>query len=328
MSRTAFITGADGFVGLNLTQELLHEGWTVFALLLPSNSSTYLDKMGATILKGDITDKACISRIFPEEVDAVFHVAADTSLCSSRNEHQTIVNVIGTRNVVEVAIEKKAKRLIHMSSVAVFGFHHNHIHEKTPSTVQDTDINYFISKALAEKEIFAGIHKGLDAVIINPANIIGPYDTKGWAQIFIKIREGEFSGIGAGGGSFCHVQEVVRIMRIAVDKGRKGERYILGGEDASYHDLALTAQKSIGGSVPDKPVPAFMMHFMVWVVLFFYTLRRKEPFLTPEIVKLSTHWLRVNSSKAQQELGYKPQSLDAMIADACNWLSAENLLPH
>ncbi|MBX2820353.1 MAG: NAD-dependent epimerase/dehydratase family protein [Rhodothermaceae bacterium] len=327
MSRTAFITGADGFVGLNLTQELLHHGWTVFALLLPSHSSTYLDNMGATILKGDITDKICLSRIFPEDVDAVFHVAADTSLCSSRNEHQTIVNVIGTRNVVDVALDKKAKRFVHMSSVAVFGFHNNHIHEKTPSTVKDTEINYFISKALAEQEIFAGIQKGLDAVIINPANIIGPYDTKGWAQIFIKIKEGEFSGIGAGGGSFCHVHEVVRIMRIAVDKGRKGERYILGGEDASYHHLALTAQKSIGGSVPDKPVPALMMHFMVWVVLFFYTLRRKEPFLTPEIVKLSTHWLCVNSSKAQEELGYKPQSLDTMITDACDWLSSENLLP-
>ena len=326
MSRTAFVTGADGFVGLNLTKELLTHGWEVIALTLPDRSCPHLIELGPTIIKGNITDRTSLQKVFPQNADAVFHVAADTSLCSSCNKHQTLVNVIGTRNMVHVALQKKAGRFIHTSTVAVFGFHKDPIHEHTPSTVYNTDINYFISKAQAETEVFTGIKRGLDAVIINPANIIGPFDTKGWAQIFIKIKENQFSGIGNGGGSFCHVSEVVRIMREAVHKGKTGERYILGGVDASFHQLALSAQKVIGGKVPEKPVSALMMTFLAQVVFFFSALKGKEPFLTPEIVKLTTNWLRVESTKAQRELGYCHHSLEEMVRDSCQWLSSQNLL--
>ena len=326
MNRTAFITGADGFVGLNLTKELLDHGWNVIALTLPSSQCPHLLKLNPHIIEGDITNFKSLQAIFPENVDAVFHVAADTSLTSSRNKQQTKVNVVGTRNVVRLALEKNAGRFIHMSTVAVFGFHQQRIHEQTPSTVNNTDINYFISKAQAEAEVFKGVEQGLNAVIINPANILGPYDTQGWAQIFIKIRENQFSGIGNGGGSFCHVSEVARIMRKSVDKAKTGERYILGGADASFHEVALTAQKIIGGSVPEKPASAFMMTFLAWVVIFFSTIKGKEPFLTPEIVKLTTNWLRVESSKATHELGYTQHSLERMIHDSCHWLSSQNLL--
>ena len=325
MGRTALITGADGFVGLNLTRELLSHGWDVKALCLPGHSNVYLHQMGPTIIRGDITDKSSLLSLFPEDLDAVFHLAADTSLRSSKNAHQTNVNVLGTRNVVEAALRKRTKRFIHLSSVAVFGFHQGPIHEKTPSKVHATDINYFISKASAETEVISGIQKGLDATILNPGNIIGPYDTKGWAQIFIKIKEDQFSGIGKGGGSFCHVYEVVKVMREAVDKGRTGERYLLGGVDASFHELAVTAQKIIGGNVPNKPVSGFMMPFLCWVVIFFCTLRGKEPFLTPEIAKLSTNWLRVDATKAQKELGHSRHSLEKMIKDSCQWLSSQNM---
>lgn len=327
MGRTAFVTGADGFVGLNLTRELREHGWDVYALMLPERSCHHLCKMGPTIVRGDITDRTSLLEVFPEHVDAVFHVAADTSLRASKNTHQTNVNVLGTRNVVHAALEKRAGRFIHMSTVAVFGFHREPIHENTLSTVQGTAINYFISKAQAEAEVLAGIKNGLDAVILNPANIIGPFDAKGWAQIFIKIKEEQFSGIGNGGGSFCHVYEVVKVMREAVDKGRTGERYVLGGAEASFHELAVAAQKIMGGTVPEKPVSAMQMMLLAWVVLFFCKLRGKEPFLTPEIVKMCTHWLRVDATKARKELGYTQHSLDQMIEDACTWLAAENLLP-
>lgn len=327
MARTAFITGADGFVGLNLTRELLEYGWDVFALCLPSSSCPHLTEMGPRVLRADITNKAALFDVFPEHVDAVFHVAADTSLSASRNERQTAVNVTGTRNMVEGALQKHAKRFVHLSTVAVFGFHQDPIHENTPSKVHSSDINYFISKAQAEAEVLKGIEGGLNALILNPANILGPYDTKGWAQIFIKISQDEFSGIGGGGGSFCHVSEVVKAMREAVDKGRTGERYVLGGADASFHELAVAAQKVVGGKVPEKPVSAFMMTFMSWVVLICYTLRGKEPFLTPEIVKLTTNWLLADSTKAQKELAYCKRSLDSMIQDSYQWLSSENILP-
>lgn len=326
MGRSAFVTGASGFVGLNLTKELLDHGWTVYALCLPAHPAEHLVQMEPIIVQGDVTDLQSLRTAFPENIDAVFHVAADTSLSAAKNAHQTKVNVEGTRNVVHVALEKKAKRFIHMSTVAVFGFHKEHIHEKTLSTVYASGINYFISKAEAEVEVQRGIAQGLDAVILNPANIIGPYDTRGWAQIFIKIQANEFSGIGKGGGSFCHVAEVVKVMREAVDKGQTGERYVLGGVEASYHELALVTQQIIGGTVPDKPVSASMMTFFLWVVLFFYTLRRKKPFLTPEIVKLSSNWLRADATKATVELGYQARSLESMIKDSCAWLKSEHLL--
>ncbi|MEM8485570.1 MAG: NAD-dependent epimerase/dehydratase family protein [Bacteroidota bacterium] len=325
MGRTAFVTGADGFVGLNLTKELLKHGWQVFAFCLPACTSPHLEEMRVTILRGDITDKQSLLTAFPEHVDAVFHLAADTSLRSSENKKQNKVNVLGTRNVVEVALEKKAGRFIHMSSVAVFGFHERHIHEQTPSNVYNSNINYFKSKALAEEEVLRGINNGLDAVILSPGNIIGPYDTSGWAQIFIKIKEDQFSGIGNGGGSFCHVFEVAKVMREAVDKGKTGERYVLGGEDASFHELAVKTQQLIGGNVPDKPVSSAMMHLLSWIVIFFCTLRGKTPFLTPEIATLSSNWLCVDATKAEQELGYRKHSLEEMIQDSYQWLSSQNI---
>jgi nucleoside-diphosphate-sugar epimerase len=207
--KTAFVTGATGFVGINLVSALRDAGWNVTALHRKTSNTRYLAPLGAALVVGDITDRASLERGMPENVDAVFHVAASLSLEGRGDAQQTRINVEGTRNVVEVALAKNAKRFIHTSSMAAYGLQDGDVDETTRSTALDTPINYFRTKRLAEEEVDRGIANGLDAVIVNPSNIVGPYDTQSWARMFKLVHTGTLPGVGPGSGSFCHVREVV-----------------------------------------------------------------------------------------------------------------------
>jgi nucleoside-diphosphate-sugar epimerase len=207
--------------------------------------------------------------------------------------------------------------------MAAFGIHSERINEQTESNAKETGINYFRTKAMAEDEVMAGVEKGLDAVIVNPANILGPYDLANWAQAILMIKAGKFPGVGSGGGSFCHASEVVKAMIAAAEIGRKGSRYLLGGADASYQEVITAIQKEVGGKVPKKPLPTVLLKAVSRIVTFFARLSGKDPVITPEIVTISTSWIRVDSSKAENELGYKPVGIEEIVKDTCEWFTKE-----
>ncbi|MGB1317387.1 MAG: NAD-dependent epimerase/dehydratase family protein, partial [Flavobacteriales bacterium] len=140
--KTAFVTGATGFLGVNLVQQLLADGWKVTALHRKTSNLSYLKRFDVTLVEGAITDKASLVNAIPEGVDAVFHVAANTSMWSKFNDQQYQDNVIGTRNMVEVALQKKAKRFVHTSSISAWGHHRNEIDETAESNALTSPMNY------------------------------------------------------------------------------------------------------------------------------------------------------------------------------------------
>ncbi|WP_293397170.1 SDR family NAD(P)-dependent oxidoreductase [Nevskia sp.] len=320
MSRTAFVTGADGFIGVNLVEELLIQGWQVTAMHRADAKLQQLEQLAAQRVIGDVTDHRSLRAAMPAQVDAVFHAATNTSLWSRQRIEQLKVNVKGTRNAVRVALETRAGRFIHTSSLVAYGLHGGTVSEDTPSRGLGSTINYVRSKALAEREIRQGISRGLNAVIINPAHVIGPHDEHNWSRVFRMVERGRLPAMPGGGGSFCHVRSVVRAHVAAVDRGRAGSNYLLGGADSSYIGLARAIAKLMKVPVRPRSLPLPAMRALARLDELLSPLLRREPELTVDAIELLSTTLYCRNAKAVAELGYEPLPLASLLADCHRWM--------
>lgn len=327
MAKTAFVTGATGFVGLNLVEALLERGWDVIALHRASSELGVLERFDRVQrVVGDVTDARSIRQVMPQRVDCVFHVAGNTSLWTRTHAEQLKVNVRGTRNVARAALEARAQRFVHTSSIVAYGLHGGTITEETPTRGSAESINYIRSKALAEREVRKAMSAGLRAVIVNPANIIGAYDTSSWARMFRLVASGRLPAVPPGGGSFCHARAAAQAMAAAAEKGRIGHNYLLGGAQASYLGLVKAIAESLGirrRVIAVHPgILAGYARIEEWVAPIF----GREPDVTRDAVALLSQNLYCDSRKAQRELGYRPRPLRDMIDDCRDWLRESRLL--
>lgn len=319
-SRTAFVTGATGFLGLNLIEQLHHDGWTITALRRKTSDVALLDRWGVQCVEGDVTDLRSLTQKIAPGTDVVFHLAGNTSLWTRMRSEQLRVNVRGTRHVVRAALQADVGRFVHVSSIVAYGLHGGTITEQTPTCGTASPIHYVRSKALAEREIRRGISDGLRAVIVNPANMIGAYDTHNWARVFKLVRQGRAPTVPPGGGSFCHAREVARMLVAAADKGRVGQNYLLGGVQITYGELLrqVALQLGVRRRVLSLPLPIIHAYAQAeeWAAVLF----RREPDITRESIALLAGNLYCDSRKARDELGYQPQSLEAMLEDCHAWM--------
>lgn len=327
MAKTAFVTGATGFVGLNLVDELVDQGWDVIAMHRPQSDVSPLQRYPQVQrVCGDITDSRTLKGVVPRHVDCVFHVAGNTSLWSRSHAEQIKVNVRGTRNMVKAALESGAKRFVHTSSVVAYGLHGGIVTEDTPTRGSAAPVNYIRSKALAEREIHKGIANGLQAVVVNPSNILGRYDTANWSRMFRLIQQGRLPGVPAGGGSFCHAREVARAHVAAAERGAVAQNYLLGGAQSSYLGLARDVSRVMGLRRRFYPLHPRLMHGYAKLEEVFAPLFRREPEITADTVVLLSQNIYCSSRKAQNELGYQPQPMDAMLKDCYDWMLTAGLL--
>ena len=177
MTKTAFVTGGTGFIGANLIKSLVALGWKVTALHRKTSNLKYLREFGVQLVEGSITDKPSLVETMPAETEVVFHVAGDTSSWSKLRAQQTAIHVDGTRNMIDVAVEKGVKTFIHTSSVSVWGPPPKGIiNEETPQLGATSWINYEKTKWQAERIALGGVAKGMKVVCINPGAVVGPYD--------------------------------------------------------------------------------------------------------------------------------------------------------
>lgn len=327
MAKTAFVTGSTGFLGINIVQQLVNEGWEVFALRRSTSRTADLDQFNVTQVEGDVTDKDSLLKALPENVDVVFHGAADTSMWALNNERQMKINVGGTQNIVAAALAKNAKRLVHTSSIGAYGKLDGVVlREDTPSNAMESGINYYRSKYLAEQAVREGIAKGLDAVIMNPAQIVGPYDYNYTPQIIESLLKGQMKGVPKGNSVCGHVRDYAKAHVVAAEQGRCGENYLLGGVQASFEDIFATVGKIVNVKTPTMKLPAGMLNMLAIVLEKISYLTKKEPLLTPEKVLLLNHRIGVDSSKAERELGFSTCSLHEMFQDSYDWCSAQGLI--
>lgn len=323
---SAFVTGGTGFVGLNLIQQLRAAQWEVTACHRQSSNLELIRRFGPRLVVADVVDREALLAAMPERPDAVFHLAASVNFWQPRNAEQTRVNVEGTRNVVLAAIERKAQRFIHMSSAAAWGPSEGDvIDETTPSRAPGHRVNYFRTKWLAEQEVLRGIERGLPAVIINPANILGPYDPNTWSRAFTLAKQGRMPFSPPGAAPWCHVREVARALIVAVERGGIGERYLLGGTQGSYRELFQIVHELLGQKAP-RVAPRWLLLPLAALRDWASRLTGKEPEITPDMASLLATRFEVRSSKAERELGYRSVPLREMVEDTFEWLRAEHLV--
>lgn len=325
MAKTAFVTGATGFIGLNLIEHLHDEGWRVIALHRRGSDVRLLDHWGVDRVEGDITDARSLQRCIPEGVDAVFHVAGNTRLWSRVRAEQMRVNVKGTRNVVRAALAARAQRLVHLSSIVAYGLHGGTISEDTPTRGSGSPIYYVRSKALAEREVRRGISAGLAAVIVNPSNTMGRYDLSNWARMFRLVRQHRTAAMPPGGGSFCHASEVARAMVAAAEHGRVGQNYLLGGAPTTYVGLVRAIAEELRVRRRVWTVPPAMLQRYAQLEEMAAVLFRREPDITREAVALLSQNFYCHSRLAERELGYRARPLSEMLIDSHAWLSEQGL---
>ncbi|MBI9077896.1 MAG: SDR family oxidoreductase [Desulfatibacillum sp.] len=324
--KRAFVTGATGFLGLNLIEQLQPLAWEVTAFHLPEEDLRYLSRYPVDMVGGNILDYPSLLNAMPESVDAVFHLAGDTSMWSKHAERQYAVNVTGTANVCRAAMVRNAGRFIHTSSSSAYGYHSVRLNERTPSNALDCGMNYNRTKYLAEQEVKKAVDRGLFAVLLNPCNIIGPYDPGNWSQLIKNVHNNKLPGFPPGTGTFAHVRDIANAHIAAVDKGRKGENYLLGGVEASFKEVIGEIMQVTGKQLPLKEISARKLQ-IAWALSSlksFFT--RQEPMLTYPKYKRLVGNLICDNSKASRELGFKTTTIREMVTDSYHWLEQENLL--
>lgn len=323
MARTAFVTGATGFVGLNLVQRLMAEGWDVTALNRPSSDLTFLNRFAPRLAVGSITDQASLLAAIPQGTDTLFHVAGNTSMWRKLDAEQTRDNVDGTRNVVEAAKAKGVRRLIVTSSISAYGPVSGEVTEATPSLADKSSVNYERTKWQAQEIARAAIGDGLEVVIMQPGAIMGPYDIGTWSRMFLMVRDGKLPGVPPAKLSFAHVREIVGAHIAAADKGENGGQYLLAGENSTMLQLVTEIGLLLGKSTPKKPLPLGLMRVAATLGGLVSAVTGKEPSITAEMVEAFSHPMTTRSEKAQRDLGYKVVPLKEMVKDCYDWMVVE-----
>ncbi len=323
---TALVTGATGFLGGHLVQLLLDRDYQVRVLYRSETSLAPLTGLDVQTFRGDVTDVASLDGALTGKVDVLFHVAASTASWRPKFAEQMRINVDGTRNVVQAALRAGVGRLVHTSSVAVYGLTNEVINERSPHLGRDSWINYSRSKALGEEEVQIGIRAGLDAVICNPTHIFGPGDTHNWARLIMLIDKQKLPGVPPGSGAFVDVREAAHALIAAAERGASGESYLLGGEETSFLDLVQRIGRQLGKPTPNKSMPAFAMRLYAQVLDGISRITQREPDLTPESVAFVCHHMHCDISKARRVLNLQVTQLDHLLADTVKWLRQQRLV--
>jgi nucleoside-diphosphate-sugar epimerase len=328
--RTAFVTGGTGFLGRHVVEQLSGSGWQVVALHRPTSDVRALKTYdGVRLAEGAITDAESLARAMPEGCDAVFHIAGNTSLWSGDNAEQTRDNVDGTRNMVAAALAKHAKKLVHTSTQGSWGeVHQSPFDETTPQRGGESWINYERTKYLGELEVLKGVERGLRASILCPGHILGRYDAHNWARVIRLVAAEKLPGVPPGQGTWGDAREIARAHVAAVEKGRDGERYLLGGVDATYLEVVQLISRMTGKKAPRRTTPSWALRILGRVSQWGSYFTRKAPTITPEIAAGTARPPHLfKSDKAIRELGFRAVPLEEMLRDAYEWLKSEKLVP-
>jgi len=315
------VTGASGHIGNNLVRALLNEGRIVKVLLHRSEQG--LEQLDLERIQGDVLDYASLCKAF-EGAETVFHLAAVISIVGDKDGKVAKTNIEGTRNVVRACLECKVRRLVHFSSIHAFSQHPlNERLDETRKRVTSDAPAYDRSKALGELEVEKAIEQGLDAVIVHPTAVIGPYDFRPsrMGRTIIALAKGRIPVIVTGGFDFVDVRDVVAGAISAEKQGRTGEHYILGGRWASIKELANLVCEAMGGRVrkPVLCVPLRLAKIFAPIGEIVANLAKTEPLFTREAMIALNSNRNIVTTKAQHELGYTPRPLQETICDTVKW---------
>ena len=330
---TALVTGATGFVGSAVARALLVRGETVRVLARAGNDRRNLAGLQIELVEGDLRGAAARARAV-DGIDSLYHVAADYRLWVRNPADMYATNVDSTAALLKEAAAAGAKRLVYTSSVATLGIDPTGVasDEDTPVTLADMVGDYKRSKYLAEDAVRALVKsEGLPIVIVNPSTPVGPRDVKPTptGRMVIEAAAGRMPAFVDTGLNLVHVDDVAMGHLLAHDKGKIGERYVLGGEDLTLEKILARIAAMTNRRAPTIKIPHGALMPLAHVVEMFARLfNTNEPFITVDGLKLARKRMFFSSAKAMRDLGYRARPCDEGLRDAITWFRANGALPH
>ncbi len=326
-----FLTGATGFVGSAVLRQLLKRRLDVRVLARPGGDRRNIEGLVCEVVEGDLTDTSTYKDRL-RGCTAVFHVAADYRLWAPNRAVMDRVNVDATRDLFRLASDKGAKRIIYTSSVATLGINHDNTpaDEETPSSYDQMIGTYKRSKYLAEEEVRRLVSdEGVPAVIVNPSAPIGPRDLKPTptGRIIVDAANGKIPAYVDTGLNFVHVEDVAQGHIDAFERGKVGDRYILGGQNMTLIEMLTNICGQVGRKPPVIKIPHWLLLPVAHIAETISVLTGKwEPFVTVDSVKMATKKMYFSSKKAETVLGYKTRPAETAVIDAVEWYKENGYL--
>ena len=316
-----FVTGGNGFIGSRVVRLLVEGGHDVRCLLRPASRTHRIDDLAFERVPGDLSDTGALERGV-RGADACVHLAGVSSWAEIASPEVEEVIVEGTRRLLAAARGVPGLRFVYVSSVAaVNGSSRPELFdEATPFGLEGSGLRYALAKHAAEELVLDATRAGLDAVIVNPGETYGPGDDEWITAGPIRDVLRQWPALAVrGGASVVHVDDVAAGIVAAIERGRRGERYILGGENLAVPDLVRTALASAGSRKPVLVVPERVLRAVVRLCV----LLRVPPPVPPDLVGYACRYWFVDSGKAERELGYRPRPAAETLASVVGWIRAE-----
>jgi dihydroflavonol-4-reductase len=325
----ALVTGATGFVGSAVARALAAAGWQIRVLVRHGSDRRNLQGLAVEVVVGDLTDVASLDGAVAD-CEAMFHVAADYRLGALEPAQLYQTNVEGTRNILSAARRAGVARVVYTSSVATIGLPAGGSpgNEATPAALADMVGHYKRSKYLAEQLVRDSAQTGAPVIIVNPSTPIGPGDVKPTptGQIVLDAASGRMPAYVDTGLNVVHVDDVAAGHLLAFDRGRVGERYILGGEDMTLRQILGEVARLSGRRPPRIRIPHSVVLPLAYASEALARVTGRTTRITVEGVLMARKRMFFSSEKAVRELGYRWRAPLQAFEDALRWFREQGVL--
>ena len=319
---TTLVTGATGFIGSAVVRRLLDRGRAVRCYVEPGASRANLEGLDVEVIEGDINDRAAIGRAM-KGARSVYHLAAIYKLWLPDNALMYEVNVEGSKTVLFAALAEGVDKVVYTSSIAAVGKPENGepADETTAFNLWDESNHYVRSKWLSERDALRFAREGLPVVVVNPAFPFGERDIAPTptGRFIVEALKGRVPGYMEGGFNVVDVNDVAEAHVLAEEKGRVGERYILGDHNVTYKEF-YDAVTEVGEVKPiTRKLPTRVLWGMAWMMEKMAEARGVEPQLTYKSARYASRTLWFDTKKAHEELGMPRTPLRESIEKSIRW---------
>jgi nucleoside-diphosphate-sugar epimerase len=317
-----FVTGATGFIGSHLVPKLIGQGHAVTCLVRTPAKAKFLKDIGATLAQGDVTDKASLSALL-RGMDGVFHLAGMYELGHEYHDRMRAINVDGARNIFEAALEAGVPRIVHTSTIGVFGNTHGKLPDETYRVAKsELSSEYERTKWAAHYEVaLPMIQRGAPIIITQPGAVTGRGDTSPLAQIFAMFLQRMPVMFGAKSGvTWAHVDDIADGHILAMEKGRIGESYILAGPAMTYRESMRVFEEISGLGAPKVWLPGWAAGATSSLFgVLERTFNAKLMFSSEALSTLNDYTFYGSADKAKRELGWQPRPVEAIFKEVLDY---------
>ncbi len=321
---TTLVTGAAGFLGSHVTRQLVARGDSVRVLMRPSSNNRAISDLSLEYVTGDLRDAASLERAM-SGMKRVFHVAADYRLWAKNPQEIYDSNVGGTKNLLAAAKSAGIEQLVYTSTVATIAVDRPELpNESTDAKLEEMIGHYKRSKWMAEQQVLQAARAGFPAIVTMPTTPVGPWDWKPTptGKIILDFLNGKMPGYVETGLNFVGVEQCAAGHLLVSERGKIGERYLLGAENLTLKGLLDVLAGITGLRAPGVKIPHGVALGVAYVESAFSRLIGKEPQIPVEGVRIAQHKMFVDCSRAQRELGFQPGPVAAALERAVRWYRA------